>query len=100
MGWPDRPAVSTVIVGVPWPEMILPAEMTQLKTGVTPAVPPLIEAVKVTGVPACCTSGQLMVTFGQTGRGGGQARTTTFVEVNAVQSGLSTGPLSIVTAAL
>ena len=66
----------------------------------TPAVPPLAEAVNVMGAPACCTSGHDIVTFGQTGRGGGHVRTTTFVEVNAVQSGLSTGPLSAVTAAL
>ena len=43
---------------------------------------------------------QLIATFGQTGRGGGHVLTTTFVEVKAVQSGLSTGPLSTVTAAL
>src|ERR687885_229669 len=51
------------------------------------------------GAPACCTSGHEIATFGQTGRGGGQVRTTTFVEVNAVQSGLPSGPLSAVTAA-
>ena len=41
-----------------------------------------------------------METFGQTGLGGRQLRTTIFVEVKAVQSGSPTGPLYSVTEAL
>jgi hypothetical protein len=41
-----------------------------------------------------------METFGQTGRGGGQFLTTTFVEVNALQVGSPTGPLSTLAVAV
>src|SRR5438093_24859 len=90
---PERPVVSTVMLGVPWPLVILPAEMVQLRLGRMPGagVPPLMLAVKVTGAFSLPASGHVMLTVGQTGRGGGggggggQSRTTIEMDENATQ---------------
>src|SRR5437660_5075193 len=68
---PANPVVSTVILGVPWPLIIRPPEMVQLKLGAIPAVPPVTFAVKVTGAFSPAASGQEIETVGQTGCGGG-----------------------------
>src|SRR4051794_21633470 len=42
--WLPSPAVSTVMLDVPWPLLIVPADTDQLKVGAKPSGPPVTEA--------------------------------------------------------
>src|SRR3712207_5607856 len=66
--------VSTVMLDVPWPLVIVPAETVQWKVGVTFGSPPERLAVKVIGSPASTVSGPITLKVGQAG-GGGHAAT-------------------------
>jgi hypothetical protein len=62
---PPVPVVSTLIVEVPCPEEIVPAETVQLKVGVTPESPPDTSAVYVGSAPSSASAGQETRTTGQ-----------------------------------
>ena len=79
--WPERPVVSTVIVEVPWPLLIVPAETDQLYVHVAPGAPPDTEAVYVIGWLASTSVGQLTETTGHGGGGGTQPEQSATVTV-------------------
>ena len=63
---PPIPVVSTLMLEVPCPELIVPAETVQLNVGVTFALPPLTFAVNVRASSrfSSAVSGQETVTVG------------------------------------
>jgi hypothetical protein len=79
--WPLTPLVSTVIVEVPWPLLIVPDDTDQLKVGVIFAGPFATDAVNVIGCPASTSDGQLTEIFGHTGGGGTQPEQSATVTV-------------------
>src|ERR1700754_1016829 len=62
---PPIPAVSTMMVGVPCPELIVPAETVQLNVGDTVSSPPFTLTVNVRSFPASTESGQVTLIIGQ-----------------------------------